>query len=60
LREAKRDCLRIAERELVTRCIGAGGAAWDPGGAEWRAAESAGYNGETPRVLSPHHPDVLC
>jgi hypothetical protein len=26
----------------VTRCIGAGGAAWDPGGAEWRAAESAG------------------
>ena len=31
-----------AERELVTRCIGAGGAAWDPGGAEWRAAESTG------------------
>ena len=28
--------------ELVTRCIGAGGAAWDPGGAEWRTAESTG------------------
>src|SRR5207253_7864514 len=42
LTERSATCLPLAERELVTRCIGAGGAAWDPGGAEWRAAESTG------------------
>ena len=42
LAEHSATCLRFAERELVTRCIGAGGVAWEPGGAERRAAESAG------------------